>query len=484
MSETEDGDIRGSFRYNTDLFERATIERMSIHFNHLLSTLTSAPDQMISTLPMITVGEKYLLVNIWNGSEAQFPSDKAIHKLFEVQVEKTPDVVAVRVDGDELTYAELNRRANLLAHHLVESGVVRNTVVGLCVERSANMIVGLIGILKAGGAYLPLDPSYPLERLSFMLEDSQTSYLVTQSELLGSLPEYQGNVISLDQDWQVISKGQDINPEIEVTGEDLVYLIYTSGTTGVPKGVQVMHRNLVNHAWEMMRQFDVRVGERILEYISISFDAALEGIFPVLFSGGTIVVAKNPAELVGTSLLEIVKNEQINYLHLPVSVWHQTVAEMERLDLKAPACIKFVLVGGEQVDLDRLTAWSKRLDSKARFLNAYGPTETTITATVFETESGPGVEIPNEQIPIGTPIANMRAYVLDDVQNLLPVGLPGELYIGGEGVTAGYLNRPELNKAAFLPDPFDDDPEFSDVPDRRSGEVPAGWKSVIPWTGR
>ena len=349
----------------------------------------------------------------------------------------------------------LNDRANQLARELASVGLEKGQVVGLSVQRSSEMIVGLLGILKAGGVFLPLDPSYPVERLAFMLEDSRAEVLLMESGLF-ELPEYDGEVIHLDQKWKEIAQNETGNLEIDITGDDPAYLIYTSGTTGTPKGVQVRHRNLVNHAVEMGLRYGIEAGERMLGYISMSFDAALEEIFPVLLNGGTIVIAEDPASLVGTSLLEAIERERINYLHLPVSVWHQTVIEMERSDLRVPECLKLVLVGGEQVDLYRLKVWSGRVDKPVKFLNAYGPTETTITASLYEINCHPDAELPVEKVPIGKPISNVRMYVLDGLQQPVPKGVTGELYIGGAGVSVGYLNQPDLNNSGFLPDPYSD----------------------------
>jgi amino acid adenylation domain-containing protein len=454
MSAGKDGKIKGAFRYNKDIFEAATIERMGICFQRMISALVANPDLPISGVPMLTAPERKALITTWNETEATYPQNRHIQELFEHQVLLTPDVEAVRLNGASLSYTQLNERANQLARYLVAAGVEADTVVGLCVERSVEMFGGLLGILKAGGAYLPLDPSYPSERLAYMLEDSDTGFLITQEYLLGKIPDYDGVRICLDRDQDFLKRESSKNLDSRGNGENLAYIIYTSGTTGTPKGVQVKHRNLVNHAWSMKQRFRMAVAERMLKYISISFDAALEEIFPTLLSGGTIVMAKNPSELVGTSLLEYIDDQEVNYLHLPVSVWHQTVAEMERLGLKAPASLKLVLVGGERVELDRLRTWSKLVDQPVRFLNAYGPTETTITATVYETLCYPNAVLPEERVPIGKPIANVHVYVLDEHHEPVPIGVTGELFIGGAGVSAGYLNRPEQNDTAFVPNPF------------------------------
>jgi amino acid adenylation domain-containing protein len=459
VSEGKGNAIHGSFRYNTDLFEEETIQRMSEHFNRLISGMVTNPDQPISTIPMLSETEREKLLVAWNPAERSVPHDQGIHQIIEAQVKKTPDVVALSLDEEKWTYERMNREANQLAQTLVSSGVDVGDVVGLCLERSAEMIVALLGILKAGGQLLPLDPSYPEERLAFMIEDSGANTLVTQTRLLKLLPGFAGKAIQLDLESDEIQSQPGENLEIPVIGEDTAYLIYTSGTTGRPKGVSVTHHNLINHASEMADVYGLATGERILQYISISFDAAFEEIFPVLLRGGTIVVAEKPAEFVGTSLLNLIREKEIQYMHLPVSVWHQTVIEMERLDLKVPECLRLVLVGGEQVDFYRFKVWSERVTKPMRFVNAYGPTETTITATLFETQCSPETVGEMARIPIGKPLSNVKVYVLDRNKQPVPVGIPGELYIGGAGVARGYLNRPKLNESVFVADPFQVEPE-------------------------
>ncbi len=446
--------IQGVFRYNTDLFDRETIERLDLHYRQLLSGLLSNPDRPISHIPLLTETARDELVNVRNETNEPYPEYQGIHELWEEQVRKTPQAIALRVNSDELTYAALNERANQLAHTLIRKGVRKNIVVGLFLDRSLEMMIGLLGILKAGGVYLPMDPGYPIKRLEFMIEDAGVRFMVTREDLLKDIPGFDGTAICLDRDIEEIRWNSPHNPEKGSFGDDLVYIIYTSGTTGIPKGVQVRHRNLVNHAWWMRRRLGMEVGERILGYFSISFDGAVDWIYPALLNGGTIVIAKTPAELVGARLLDFIEEEKINYLHLPASVFHHTANEMERLERKVPESLKLILLGGEQVNLMSFHIWSERLNKPMRFLNAYGPTETTVTATMFEEVCYPGKNYVYPRVPIGRPVPNVRIYVLDERGEPVPDGLPGELYIGGAGVTAGYLNRDGENEVVFVTNRF------------------------------
>ena len=446
--------IQGVFRYNTDLFDDDTIQRLEHHYRKLLSEVLSNPDLPISGIPLITEEERNDLVKHRNETDKPFPVDLGVHHLMEEQVRKTPNAIALRVNGDEITYSALNERANQLAHTLIRMGVRKNVVVGLYLERSIEMIVGLLGILKAGGVYLPMDPGYPKKRLEFMIEDASVNFLVTKAGLLSEVEGYQGEAICLDRDIDEIRWNSPHNPETTSRGDDLVYIIYTSGTTGLPKGVQVRHRNLVNHASWMKQRLRMEVGERILGYFSISFDGAVDWIYPALVSGGTIVIARNPAELVGTSLLDYIEEEKINYLHLPASVFHHTVTEMNIVDRSVPETLKVVLLGGEQVNIESLQSWTDRLKRSMRFLNAYGPTETTVAATMFEALCQPGRGYAYPRVPIGRPVSNVQVYVLDERGELVPEGLPGELYIGGAGVSAGYVNNEDENRRVFVEDEF------------------------------
>jgi amino acid adenylation domain-containing protein len=344
----------------------------------------------------------------------------------------------------------LNRRANQLAHHLRALGVGPDVLVGLCVERSLEMVIGLLGILKAGGAYLPLDPEYPQARLSFMLQDSQVPVLLTQSHILPYSSFMQSTqpssfyVLCLDADWPSIEQESDKNPASGVMPDNLAYVIYTSGSTGQPKGVMVRHGGLVNHALASAKLYELTPADRMLQFISLSFDASAEEIFPTLISGATLVLWGAGMGL--SQLAAFCEQQRITILHLPAAFWHQWVDRLEPGGWQSS--VRMLVVGGESASVDRLKRWA-RLVGPCKFVNAYGPTEATIAATVYQTECDESIARLTK-IPIGRPIANAQVYLLDRHLQPVPIGVPGELYIGGAGLARGYLNRPELTAERFI----------------------------------
>ncbi|MDH7486312.1 MAG: amino acid adenylation domain-containing protein [Anaerolineae bacterium] len=469
LIEGEEG-LTALFAYNTDLFDAATIERMAGHFQTLLEGVLADPDQRVATVPILRPAEREQLLFAWNDTERAYPQ-QCLHQLFEAQAARTPEAIAVLfppgpsappspweglregLRPSSLTYDELNRRANQLARVLRQQGVGPETLAGLYVERSPEMIVGLLGILKAGGAYVPLDPSLPPERLAFLLEDTGVPLVLTQERLAHRLPQAV-RTLRLDADWEAIAQESDHDLPCNAGPENLVYVIYTSGTTGLPKGVLVPHRALVNHALALAKAYGAGPGDRVLQFINLSFDAAAEEIFPTLLSGATLVLAPSAAELVGRRLMQFCEQQGIAILHLPAPVWHGTVDDLVASGRPMQAPLKVLLVGGESVDIERLRAWARLVDRPVKFLNAYGPTEATITATLFQTTCQVEAVSSLESVPIGRPIANVRVYVLDAHMQPVPVGVPGELYIGGPGLACGYLNRPDLTARSFVQNPF------------------------------
>jgi len=457
--------LMGSLEYNTDLFETATITRMLGHFQTLLEGIVANPDQRLSDLPLLTPAERHTLLVEWNDTQVDYPKDVCIHQLFEAQVDRTPDAIAVVFEDKQLTYRELNRRANQVAHHLRSLGVGPDTLVGICVERSLEMVVGLLGILKAGGAYVPLDPAYPQERLAFMLEDSQVPVLLTQQRLVEKLPEHQACILCLDTDWELIAQESKENPLSGVRAENLVYTIYTSGSTGTPKGVLIAHQALVNHSITAAKAYQLQPDDRILQFASISFDVAAEEMFPSWLSGSTVVIRPEQL-LVLANFLQFLEQEKLTVLNLPTSYWYEWVSELSHSAAKLPPTLRLVIVGTEQALPEQLALWQKLVGdsasadsfaSRVRWINAYGLTEATIGATIYE----PVTCQENQQIscvPIGRPIANTLIYLLDQHLNPTPVGVPGELHISGVGLARGYLNRPELTAEKFIPNPFSQEP--------------------------
>lgn len=470
MVEIKQGLI-GTLEYNTDLFNAATITQMLGHFQSLLEGIIVNPDQQISKLPILSEAERQQLLVEWNNTQADYPIKQCIHNLFEAQVERaslTPDAIAVVFEDQQLTYRELNQRANQLAHHLRSLGVGPEVLVGICMERSLEMMVGLLGILKAGGAYVPLDSAYPQERLALILEDAKPLVLLTQKHLVAELPKHRAKVVCIDADWEIhtFSSAQE-NPISSVTTENLAYVIYTSGSTGTPKGVLITHQALVNHTIAAAKAYQLQPEDRILQFASISFDVAAEELFPSWLSGSTVVIRPNRI-LAFANFLQFLEQEKLTVLNLPTAYWHDWVSDLAQTEAPLPSTLRLVIVGTEQTLPEKLALWEKLVGDlyhklpgghlRIRWLNAYGPTEATIGATIYEPLE-PTTCQENQSIyrvPVGRPIANIQIYLLDKHLNPTPSGVPGELYISGVGIARGYLNRPELTAEKFIPNPFND----------------------------
>ncbi len=443
MEETSEG-LRGCIKYNADLFEATTIARMAKHLPILLKGIVTDPDRRLADLPILTEAERHRLLIEWNDTQAEYPLDKCIHELFEEQVEKNPSTVAVIYENESYTYRELNHRANQLAHYLRRMGVGPEVLVGVCAERSLEMIVGFLGILKAGGAYLPLDPAYPPERKAFVLQDAQISVLLTQEKLEQTLDLSPDGVrvIRLDADWESIARENDgaAPPTSGVQADNLAYVIYTSGSTGRPKGVLVPHAGLPNVTEAQKRNFGIEPGDRVLQFASPSFDASIFEIAMALAAGATLCPGSTKM-LPDTQMLRWLKDMGITIILL-------TPSTLAVLPLEELESLHTITVGGETCPQDLVARWSPG----RRFFNLYGPTEATIWTMVAQCTDD------DQAPPIGRPIANTRVYLLDAHLQPLPVGVPGELCIGGLGLARGYMNRPGLTAERFIPDPFSDVP--------------------------
>ncbi|NJL60614.1 MAG: amino acid adenylation domain-containing protein [Methylacidiphilales bacterium] len=381
---------------------------------------------------------------------------KCIHQLFEEEVLRNPNLVAVRFGKQFLTYAELNRRANQLARYLQKLGIDNDLLVGISLERSLEMIVALLAVLKAGAAYLPLDPNYPQERLFSILEDAQPTVLLTQQTQLKNLRGYSTHIICVDTDRRKIAENSDKNLDIFVTPENLAYVIYTSGSTGKPKGVLIPHSALVNHSYTIAKIYNLQVSDNVLQFASVNFDVAAEEIYPTLLSGATIILRPHAVVPTITEFHELINQEQLTVLNLPASYWHEWVSVLDDLQINVPDSVRLVIVGNEKVLPERLMTWQKITGKQVRWLNAYGLTETTITSTIYEPEIW--TEKPDvNSVPVGIPINNTQIYILDENKQPVTKGMTGELYIGGIGLAKGYLNRPEITAARFISNPFSDD---------------------------
>lgn len=434
--------LAGTWRYNTDLFATTTIERMAGNFQTLLEGIVANPERPITELPILTKAEEHQLLIEWNKTQTDYSQDKCIHFLFEAQVAKTPDAVAVVFEEQQLTYQELNNRANQLAKYLCNLGVKPDVLVGISVERSIEMLVGLLGILKAGGAYVPLDPKYPQERLSYMLADSGIKVLLTQQSLLETLPPTSVRVVCLDTDWQMIECQPEDNLERESFLGNLAYVIYTSGSTGKPKGVLIEHQGLCNLAQVHRNIFDVKSTSNVLQFASVSFDASVSEIFMALTSGATLVLGTASQLMPGDDLRQILVERGITHVTLPPSV-------LAVLSINELPALGQIIVAGETCPSELVNQWSVG----RRFFNAYGPTESTVCATIAE------INEDSEKITIGRPIANTQVYILNSYLQPVPIGVIGELYIGGDGLARGYLNRRELTAEKFMFNPFSNQAE-------------------------
>ncbi len=433
--------LSGFFEYATDLFEAGTIERLVGHWQTLLAGIVAHPDQPITSLPILTEAERQRILVDWNATQAPYPADQCFHQLFEAQAARTPDAVAVVCASEQLTYRQLNERANQLAHYLRRMGVVSESLVGLYVRRSVDMLVGLLGILKAGGAYVPIDPSYPKERIAGMLEDCQARVLVTQASLAHTLPAHQAQIICLDQDWPTIAQERLDNPDSAVQADHLAYIIYTSGSTGKPKGVLVTHRGLPNVAELLRQQFQPGPASRVLQVASISFDASLWDVLMALPFGGTLYIATDEQRIPGPALLRLLQEQGITIATLTPSA----LAALPDANLPA---LQVIVSTAEACTAEIVSRWARG----RRFFNGYGPTETTIGATLAECDAS------GYTPSIGRPFINTQVYVLDRHLQPVPVGVVGELCVGGVGLARGYYNRPELTAEKFIVNPFSPDP--------------------------
>jgi amino acid adenylation domain-containing protein/non-ribosomal peptide synthase protein (TIGR01720 family) len=451
VEETAQG-MAGVFEYNTILFDAATITRMIGHFHTLLEGIATNPKQKISELPMLMDAERRQILVKWNATNVEYPDDRCLHHLFEAQVERTPDTVAVVFEGKELTYQELNAGANQLAHHLQAFDVGPDVLVGICVERSIEMVVGLLGILKAGGVYVPMDPSYPKERLAFMLEDSEVKVLLTQEQLkleTGNWKLDHRDIIYLDSDWELIAQESQTNPVSGVSPENLCYVIYTSGSTGKPKGAMIPHRAICNHMLWMQTTFGLSAQDRVFQKTPFSFDASIWEFYAPLLTGGRLIMARPDGHTNSAYMIDVMTKHHVTVLQGVPSLLNMLVADDH---FRTCQDLRYVFSGGEALPADLQQHILTTLQGD--LYNLYGPTEACIDVTFWKCQHN----IRQNIAPIGCPIANTQLYILDKHLQPVPIGIPGELHIGGAGLARGYLNRPELTLEKFIPNPFGDKP--------------------------
>lgn len=421
--------------YSTDLFDAETIRRLLNQYENLLRGIVANPEARISDLPLLASAERHKMLVVWNDTLSNYPRNKCLHQLIEEQAARTPDAVAVTCDGEHMTYGELNRRANQLARHLRAWGVGHGALVGILVERSAVMLVGLLGILKAGGAYVPMDPAYPQERLAFMLEDAGVKVLITQSSLRERIPTHGIKMLCLDSDWASVAGESAESINTDVASVNTAYVIYTSGSTGKPKGVQIAHRAVVNFLISMLERPGLSNRDVLLAVTTLSFDIAGLELYLPLTTGARVVIASREAAADGHQLLELMNESGATVLQATPVTWRLLLEAGWQGDARLK-----MLCGGEALPTELA---EELLPRGAELWNLYGPTETTIWSTVEQVEAaGP--------VLVGRPIANTQVYIVDRQLNPVPLGVPGELLIGGDGLARGYLNRPELTAEKFI----------------------------------
>lgn len=437
------------FNCDSDLFEETTIRRLLSHYQTLLAGIIANPQQSVATIPLLTRDEKHQLLVEWNNTTRDYPTDVRLHQLIEKQVERTPDAVAVVFEKQRLTYRELNDKANQLAHRLRALGVKSEVLVGVCLERSVELMVGLLGILKAGAAYVPLDPDLPQDRLAFMLQDSHVPVLLTHSLLLSKLPESQAQSVCLDRDWKDIAQESTATPVTEVTADNLAYLIYTSGSTGTPKGALNTHRGICNRLLWMQETYQLSESDRVLQKTPYSFDVSVWEFFWPLMTGACVVFARPQGHRDPGYLVQLITEQQITVLHFVPSM---LAIFLEEANVEQCHSLRQVVCSGEALSYELQQRFFRRLTT--RLDNLYGPTEAAVDVTYWPCER----DDPRGIVPIGRPVANTQMYILDAHLQPVPVGTPGELYIGGVQVGRGYLNRPELTAERFIPDPFRTEP--------------------------
>ena len=448
-------EFRGWIEYNRALFDAQTIMRLGGQWQILLEGCATNPEQRIDDLPLLTGAELHQLLVAWNDTKGEYPAHTCIQQLLESQVQQTPDALAVVFEGEELTYNELNRRANALAHALQATGVGPEVLVGVCIERSPDMVIALLAILKAGGAYVPLDPIYPRERLDYMVQDAKIPIVLSHRHLLDLLPQDGTKLICLDtNDVETLLGGKALwedaarqNLVTNVQPDNLAYVIYTSGSTGQPKGVMNIHRGLYNRLYWMQQAYQLTPQDRVMQKTPFSFDVSVWEFFWPLMTGARLVVAEPWEHLNPTYLISLIDEQQVTTLHFVPSMLQ---AFLQEPGLERCTSLKRVICSGEALSFELQERFFAQFTT-VELHNLYGPTEASIDVTHWQCQ-------PGSQVMIGRPIANTRLYILDRSMHPVPIGVTGELCIGGVGVARGYFNRPELTAEKFVRDPFRKEP--------------------------
>ncbi|WP_049786408.1 non-ribosomal peptide synthetase [Mycetohabitans rhizoxinica] len=442
------GEMIGVLHYATALFDHATIERHVGYLQTMLQAMAADTSHPVTRVELLSPAERTLLLQTWNATQRDYPAHQCIHQLFEAQVERTPDVTALVYEDQTLSYAQLNERANQLAHYLRTLDVGPEVVVGLCAERSLEAVIGLLGILKAGGAYLPLDPSHPAERLTSMLRQASVAVLVTQSHLEARLPEIQARRIDLDMDWAKIAACPKTRLDSGVTAEHLAYIIYTSGSTGQPKGVMHSHRGVVNYLSFLTRHYAITCADTILNITGLAFDPCVRDLFGPLTAGARVIIVPNEQAKEPGQYISVIRERSVTKL---LSITPSLLRSLCESVPKGPiaSSLNTILTSGEPLEASVCEQVHKAFGLQVTVVNQYGPSECTMASTWFKADAQQ-----EGRVPIGQPVPNVRVYVLGQHLELMPLGVKGELYIAGVGVARGYINQPELSAERFIPSPF------------------------------
>ncbi|MEG5160083.1 amino acid adenylation domain-containing protein [Microcoleus sp. AT3-A2] len=438
--------LSAEFHYDSDLFGAADIKRLSEHFQALLESTVKNPEVAISQVDILSDRDRLQLLIDFNQTQKDYPKNKCVHQLFEEQAERNPDSIAVVFESEQITYRELNDRANQLAHHLQNLGVEPEVVVGICLDRSLEIIVGMLGVLKAGGAYLPIDPTTPIERKALMLKDAQVKVLLVQQRLIESLPKTQANIVCIDTD--IPTNSVSYTPR--ASSDNLAYLIYTSGSTGTPKGVAIEHRQLLNYLYAIQERLNLPSGASFATVSTFAADLGNTAIFPALCFGGCLHIISQERATDPEALGEYFCRHPIDCLKIVPS---HLAALLNSSQPKSILPGKRLILGGESANWS-LIETLRNLAPTCSVFNHYGPTETTVGVLTYQVEFDK-IGCDFDTVPLGLPIANTQIYILDSYLQPVPIGVPGELYIGGDNLARGYLNRPELTAEKFIRNPFD-----------------------------
>ena len=454
-------EIQGTIEYSTDLFAAPTIQRMAQHFLTLLEQIVANPKAQLTELSLLSSAERDLLLSEWSGAQQRDVADgeaeakssaQLVHTLFEQHAARTPGATAISFAGRSVSYGKLNRLANQLAHYLISRGVSSESLVGIMLPRSPELIVALLATLKAGGAYLPLDPSYPTERLASMSEDAEASLFLTTSELRPLLPTTTVPVVCLDEVAALCSEYNTDDLRVDVAPDNLAYMIYTSGSSGAPKGVMISHAALADYLPIVIERLGLTAADRFLQFASASFDVAVEEIFPTLAAGAQLVLCEEVPY--GDEFNKMLEREQVSVCELPTAYWQEWVREMHSQQQSVPAGLRLVIVGGEKNTAESVRRWRIVNDERTRLLHVYGVTEATVTTSLYELGCGSVSAESEVAMPLGGVLRNSEMYVLDERMNPVPIGVHGELYLGGNSLGRGYRNKPEATAEKYVPHPY------------------------------